>query len=510
MPRRKNRDAQASDGQSAIAQLAREPVINRFAPVEMLDGEQVERMHHASLDVLEDVGVEMMLPEARELLVRSGGASRRGENQVRIERDLVESCLKTVRPSFTVHARNPENDVEFGTSRINFATVGSPPNASDLDGGRRTGNGEDYRNLLRLAQHFNIVHLFGGYPVEPVDWPVSVRHLRCLREFAVLSDKVFHVYSLGSRQIRDGLEIVRIARGVDEERLEREPSALTVVNSNSPLRFDANMTRGIIDMSARNQVVVLTPFTLSGAMAPVTLAGAIVQQNAEVLAGLVISQLTRPGAPFIYGGFTSNVDMRSGAPAFGTPEYVKAALATGQMARRYGLPFRSSNTNASNCVDAQSAYESVFSLWGAVNGHAHLVLHAAGWLEGGLTASFEKFVVDVELLQVIAEYMKPMTVNDEEIGIESMKEAGPGGHFFGTRHTQARYRDAFYEPIVSDWRNFETWKEAGSPQTMHHANSRYKQILAEYEEPYMAPDVREELDAFVEGRIAEGGVPTEF
>ncbi len=496
--------------QPKVVQMPREPVINRFAPIEALCAEEVEQIHAASLNVLERLGVEILDPETCEMLVKSGGGTRRGDNQIAIDRGFVEQSIATARPTFTVHARNPENNLEFGSRRINFATVGSPPHASDMDEGRRTGNQRDYRKFLRLAQRLNIIHLCGGYPVEPVDVHVSVRHLECLRDFVILTDKVFHAYSLGRRQIADALQIVKCARGIDDDQLDREPSLLTVVNSNSPLRFDANMARGIIDMSRRNQVVVLTPFTLSGAMAPVTLAGALVQQNAEVLAGLAISQTARAGAPFVYGGFTSNVDMRSGAPAFGTPEYMKAALASGQMARRYSLPFRSSNTNASNCVDAQSAYESVFSLWGAVNGHAHVLLHSAGWLEGGLTASFEKFVLDADLLQMVAQYMKPIRVSDEEIGIEAMEEAGHGGHFFGTQHTQSRYRSAFYEPLLSDWRNFETWSEAGSPQTIEHANRMYKRLLAEYEPPYLDPDLRGRLDEFVDKRIAEGGVVTDF
>ncbi len=509
---RRGRSRTSPDGAAAavVAQMEKVKVDNRFAPLEVIADIDVERIHEASLDVLEQVGVEVLLAQARDLLVQTGGAACRDGSKIFIDRGLIEHCLTTVRPSFTVYARNPANNLEIGTQRINFATVGSPPNASDMDDGRRAGNQKDYRNFLRLAQHLNIIHLMGGYPVEPTDIPVAVRHLECLRDFATLTDKVFHAYSLSSKHIQDALEIVKLARGIDDEQLEREPSLLTVVNSNSPLRLDRNMTQGIIDMSKRNQVVMLTPFTLAGAMAPVTLAGAIVQQNAEVLSGLAISQTVRPGAPFVYGGFTSNVDMRSGAPAFGTPEYMKAALASGQMARHYKLPFRSSNTNASNCVDAQAAYESVFSLWGAINGHAHVILHGAGWLEGGLTASFEKFVLDADLLQMIAQYMRPMEIDDETIGIDSILEAGHGGHFFGTRHTQDRYRNAFYEPLLSDWRNYETWSEAGSPQTMERANRLYKQVLAEYKVPHIESDLRERLDAFVDRRIAQGGVHTDF
>ena len=495
---------------SRVEQLPLRRVSNRFSPLCVLSDDEIEFIHQSSLQVLEQVGVEVMSPVGCDMLAHAGASVNHESGLVRIDRDLVEQCLATTRSSFKVHARNAVHDIELGTDQICFATVGSAPHASDLDQGRRTGNHDDYRNFLRLTQRLNIIHLIGGYPVEPVDLHASVRHLECLRDCVVLTDKVFHAYSLGKQRNLDAIEIVKIARQLNDGQLEQEPSLITVINSNSPLRLDSNMVQGIIEMSLRNQVVILTPFTLAGAMAPVTLAGAITQQNAEVLAGVVISQLTRPGAPFVYGGFTSNVDMRSGAPAFGTPEYMKAALASGQLARRYQLPFRSSNTNAANSVDAQSAYESVLSLWGAINGHCHLLLHGAGWMEGGLTASFEKFVLDADILQMIAEYMQPITVDSAEIGIEAMEQAGHGGHFFGTDHTQQRYRTAFYSPLISDWRNFETWSEAGSPQAMEHANRVYKELLAEYEEPPLDPSVREELDEFVQKRLDEGGVKTDF
>jgi trimethylamine--corrinoid protein Co-methyltransferase len=242
----------------------------------------------------------------------------------------------------------------------------------------------------------------GGYPVEPTDLHASVRHLDCLSDLVKLTDKPFHAYSLGKERNLDALEIVRIGRGVSAEQLEAEPSLFTIINASSPLRYDAPMLQGIIEMSSRNQVVVITPFTLAGAMAPVTIAGALVQQNAEALAGIAFTQLVRPGAPVVYGGFTSNVDMKSGAPAFGTPEYMKAVMAGGQLARRYGLPYRTSNTCAANTLDAQSAYESMMSLWALVQGGGNFIMHAAGWMEGGLTASFEKFVMDVDMLQMVA------------------------------------------------------------------------------------------------------------
>ena len=238
---------------------------------------------------------------------------------------------------------------------------------------------------------------------------------------------------------------------------------------------------GIIEMARHNQVVVCTPFTLAGAMAPVTIAGALVEQNAEALAGLALSQLANPGAPFVYGGFTSNVDMKSGAPAFGTPEYMKACIIGGQMARRYKLPYRTSSTNAANMVDAQAAYESVFSLWGAIMGGGNLIQHAAGWMEGGLVASYEKFALDADLLQMVMEFLKPLDFSEDALGLDAMREVGPGGHFFGAEHTQRRYLSAFYAPIISDWRNFSQWQAAGSPQAWQKANAVWKRALAEYQ-----------------------------
>jgi trimethylamine--corrinoid protein Co-methyltransferase len=352
--------------------------------------------------------------------------------------------------------------------------------------------------------------MWGGYPVEPVDIHASVRHLDAIFDMLTLSDKPVHAYSLGRERNLDAIEMVRIARGLDDATLEREPSLFTVINSSSPLRLDTPMIEGILQMARRNQVVVLTPFTLAGAMAPVTLAGALAQQNAEALAGLVLAQTARPGSPFVYGGFTSNVDMKSGAPAFGTPEYMKTAIIGGQLARRHGLPYRSSNTNAANSLDAQAAYESVFSLWGAIMGGCNLLMHGAGWMEGGLQASFEKMALDADLLGMVGEFLTPVAVDEGELALEAMRDVGPGGHFFGTAHTQARYRTAFFAPMISDWRNYETWREAGSPTAYDAAHRLYKERLEHFVAPPIEPERREALEAFIARRKAEGGVPTDF
>lgn len=489
----------------ALAQLAWRQVANPYKPIEVLRPEQLESIHDASLRVLEEIGIDFLLPEACELLKRAGAQVQGGSQRVRFDRGLVLESLARAPRCFTLHARNPERNLVVGDNHLNFCAIASAPNVSDLERGRRPGNYQDYCNLVRLGQALNIVHLFGGYPVEPVDLPPETRHLDCVRAFVELSDKVSYAYALGRHRILDGIEMVRIGRGVSHEQLLREPSLFTIVNSSSPLRIDGPMLEGLIEMARHNQVVVLTPFTLSGAMAPATLAGALVQQNAEALAGIAFTQIVNPGAPVVYGGFTSNVDMKTGSPAFGTPEYTRAALAGGQLARRYDLPYRSSNANASNVVDAQAAYEAEMSLWGAVMGHANIVMHGAGWMEGGLCASFEKMVLDAELLQMMAVFLEPIEVNDDTMGVEAIAEVGPGGHFFGAGHTLARYEDAFYAPLLSDWRNFEAWNLAGHADTTQRAHELYKKILAEFEPPPLDAAVSEELDAFVARRKAEGG-----
>tara|TARA_B100000315_G_C14419269_1_gene514758 strand:+ start:12 stop:872 length:861 start_codon:yes stop_codon:yes gene_type:complete len=284
----------------------------------------------------------------------------------------------------------------------------------------------------------------------------------------------------------------------------------TNINSSSPLKHDLPMLDGAMRLARRGQVVSVTPFTLSGAMAPVTLPGAVMQQTAEGLAAIVLLQVVNAGAPVIYGSFTSNVDMKTGSPAFGTPEYMRATQMSGQMARFYNLPLRSSSACAANYPDSQSAWESAFSLWACVSSRTNVVYHSAGWLEGGLCASYEKFVMDCETLQQMIHYMQPVTTSAGDLAFEAIRDVGPTGHFFGTEHTLERYETAFYAPFLSDWSNFENWEERGSIQTPQRANKIWKQILAEFEPPPVDPSIREELQSFVAKRKEEGGAPTDF
>ncbi|MDE2383263.1 MAG: trimethylamine methyltransferase family protein [Alphaproteobacteria bacterium] len=510
-PRRRRGGARGNPqagGAGTLHQLPERNLQRRFAPTAILSDDELESIHRASLKVLAEVGMDFMHDEARALL-KAAGASITGE-RVRFDPALIEDLMSHAPATFTLHARNPAHSRVVGGNGMMFGTVGSPPNAHDMEGGRRVGNRADYQNFLRLGQYFNAINFSAGYPVEPVDLHASTRHLDALYDMATIMDKPITAYVLGEERTQDALAIGRLARGISEEQFELEPSVMTIVNTNSPLKLDFNMLNGMLRFCRKGQPVCVTPFTLAGAMAPVTVAGALVLQNAEALAGLAFCQLVKKGAPVVYGGFTSNVDMKSGAPAFGTPEYMKAQLAGGQLARRYGIPYRTSNTCAANMVDAQAAYESVFSLWGLTQGGGNFIMHGAGWLEGGLVASFEKFVLDVDLIQMVSEYLQPIEINDDALGVDAIKEVGPGGHFFGAAHTLSRYTNAFYQPLISDWRNNQQWVAAGSPQAWQKANQVYKQALAEYQKPPMDEAVHEELKAFVDRRKREGGAPTDF
>ncbi|PVB61924.1 trimethylamine methyltransferase family protein [Labrenzia sp. 011] len=483
---------------------------NMFTPLEAVSADQLEAIHDASMQVLEDIGIDFLHEEARALLKAAGADVRPGEERVRMDRAMVAELIAKAPGEFTIRARNRTHDLHVGGNAIAFSSVASAPNAVDRDRGRRPGNQQDFRDFLKLAQFFNIIHCVLGYPVEPVDLHASIRHLDCVADLARMTDKVFHIYSLGRERNLDGLEIARIANGLSPEDFIDTPCVTTVINTSSPLRLDTPMLQGLIEMARAGQVSIVTPFTLAGAMAPVTVAGALTLQNAEALAGIAFAQVVRPGAPVVYGGFTSNVDMKSGAPAFGTPEYMKAAIVGGQLARRYNLPYRSSGVCAANTVDSQAALETTLSHWGALSGGGNIIKHAAGWLEGGLSAGFEKFITDVDLLQMLAEYMTPLDVSQEALALDAIRDVGPAGHFFGTQHTQDRYKDAFYAPIVSDWRNHESWVEAGSPTALDKANRLYKKALEAYEAPPLDPAIDDEITAFVERRNAEGGAPTDF
>jgi trimethylamine--corrinoid protein Co-methyltransferase len=504
--RRQNR----SDSRPAIEQM--DWTLGQWIdrPTEPVDEDTLEKVHQNALRILEEIGILFLNSEARDILRGIGCEVDDVTENVRFDRALVLDAIAKAPGRFTITPRNEDRQIILGDGHFLFSCVASTPNVSDLDGGRRVGNRPDYQNLLRLTQYFNCLHFNAGYPVEPVDIHASIRHLDCIYDMLTLTDKVVHAYALGSERIEDAMDMVRIAAGLTEDEFQASPRMFTNINSTSPLKHDWPMLDGAMRAARRGQVVFISPFTLAGAMAPVTIAGAVTQQNAEGLAAVALLQQVREGAPCVYGAFTSNVDMKTGAPAFGTPEYVRAMQMSGQMARRYGLPWRASNANACNAPDAQAIWESVFSLQGSCSGHANMIYHAAGWMEGGLSASFEKFVIDCEVLQQIIYTNRPVPISEDDLAVEAIGAVGPFGHFFGAEHTKERFRDAFYAPLMSDWRNYESWEESGALWTHQRANAAWKQILAEYEKPPLDTAVDEELCAFVARRKKEGGAPTDF
>jgi trimethylamine--corrinoid protein Co-methyltransferase len=485
----------------SLAPLPR--LTNHFPPLEILTAEQVERILVAAYRILEEAGLEIRSSAAREVY-RSAGALVDDETQlVRLGRDIVEAHLAHAPERFVLHARDPERHLHVGGSVVNFGPVHGAPNISDREGGRRYGDIEGFRNILRLTHTLGILHWQGGIVVEPVDVPVATRHLATYQAHIECADIVWAARGVGGVQAEDALAMSAIEHGCTIEQLASRPTLMTVTNVNSPRRVDAEILDNIMVMARHGQCVVITPFTLMGAMAPVTLAGALVQQTAEAMGIVALCQMLRPGTPCVMGGFTSNVDMRTGAPAFGTPEYVNAIMASAQIGRRLKLPVRTSAVNASPVVDAQSTYETAFSLQAAILSHSHLINHAAGWLEGGMSASLEKIIVDAELLRSWAEILRPVSFSDDDLAVDAIKGVAAGGHFFGESHTLARYESAFYRPLLSDWSNFENWTDAGARNATERATIIWKKTLADYVAPPLDPAIREAIAAYVARRSAE-------
>jgi len=480
-------------------------LVNRFAPVEILTPEQVERLIDAAFTVLEEIGLEIRSPKAR-AIYRAHGALVDEETQiVRVGRDIVEAMLATAPERFVLHARNPERDLHVGGNVVNFGPVNGAPNIRDLERGRRYGDLEAFRDILKIASGLGVMHWQGGVVVEPVDVPVPVRHLEMYRAHIELSDLVWAARGVGGIQASDALALSAIEHGTTIEALAGRPTLMTVTNVNSPRRVDEEILDSIMIMAEHGQAVVITPFTLMGAMAPVTLAGALTQQTAEACGIIALCQMIRPGSPCVLGGFTSNVDMKTGSPAFGTPEYVNAALATAQLGRRLRLPVRTSAVNSSPAPDAQATWETGFSLWAAIASHSHLINHAAGWLEGGLSASLEKIVLDAEVLRGWAEILKPIEFGDAEIALDAIRGVAPGGHFFGEAHTLARYEHAFYRPLLSDWSNYENWHDAGEKTATDRALGVWKKVREAFVPPPLDPAVKEAMDAYIAKRKEEIG-----
>jgi trimethylamine---corrinoid protein Co-methyltransferase len=499
------RRSRIARGGSGIPQMPWQEVLNPYAPMQIMDEERMETLHRTSMRILSELGIRVLSEKAMDIFEKAGAIVDRENLNIRIDESLVKAALATVPSSFTLTSRNPEKRLTIGGNAMAFGLVAGPPNVHDRINGRRAGNLTDYRNFTKLAHHFNAIHILGNQVCAPVELPANSRHLDTYNANLTYSDLCYHCTAIGAGRAIDGIKMMAIARGASLEEMRASPGVITIISVNSPRMLDDAMADGLIAMAEHGQPVTITPFTLMGAMTPVTLAAALCQQNAEALFGVTLTQLVNPGTPVMYGAFTSNVDMRSGAPAFGTPENTKANVIAGQLARRYGLPYRSSNANASNAVDLQAAYETEMATWGAVLGGANMIYHAAGWLEGGLTASYEKLVLDVEILQNMMGFLQPLPFTEDDLGFEAIKAVPAGGHFFGSEHTMSRYETAFYQPMLSNWQNHGAWQEAGAKDALERATDIWQQALREYEQPEMDPAIREELDEYIARRKEEIG-----
>jgi trimethylamine--corrinoid protein Co-methyltransferase len=502
--RRERRQRQGEARTQPVRHIDYRHLKNSFTPQPVFSADEVAAIHETALRVLEDLGMKVLLPEARALYRQAGALVDETTLMVRIGRDIVEAGLASAPRSISGRAGITSRDITFELGNMMFLAGSGAPNVTDLDRGRRAGSLADFQALTKIVQHFDVLHAQGPY-VEAQDVDVKHRHYAVTRTQLTLSDKFPFVYARGTPQAEDAFEMIRLARGVSEDAFRETAWCYTVINTNSPRQLDIPMAQGIIDFARAGQISVITPFCLAGAMAPITVAGALTLQHAEALAGIALAQIARPGAPVVYGSFSSNVDMKSGAPAFGTPEHVKATLGAGQLARLTGLPWRSGGGSASNVSDAQAAHETQFALWGSVLAGATLCIHAAGWMEGGLSVSYEKLITDIEALQTVAELFQPTPGDADAIGYDAISEVQPGGHFFAAAHTMARYRTAFYQPLVADLSNFGNWTESGSKTATERANGIWKRVIDDYRPIARAEEIGVALDGFIAKRMSEGG-----
>jgi trimethylamine--corrinoid protein Co-methyltransferase len=479
---------------------------NPLPRAQLISDDEVEALHEAALSILETIGVRCAVKEACGLFARAGAIVDPSDNRVRVGRDIIEEALRTVPSQLTLTPRNATRAVTLGGDSVTTAAVLGPPNCTDLVRGRRTGTLADLSELLKLTQFFNVIQM-NGWPVEPLDVEVRYRHLDAALAMLTLTDKVPYVFCQSRQRIEDVLTMCAIARDETLEEFGRRPGVFSIINTNTPLQFDVPMTIGIMDMARHGQPTLLTPFVMAGASTPATMASAMALTNAEILFGTALAQLVRRGAPVLYGCASKNVDMKTGAPAYGLAEMMRGLIIGGQMARRYGMPLRTSNFSASNIPDFASGYESANAVQSSIAAGTNLLMHAAGWVEGGLCTSYEKFVLDCEIVQSITYILQPVVINDDTLALDEIREIGPGGHFFGTQRTLETVETAFYRPLVSSTQNYGAWIEAGGKDAAHRATGVWQEALASYTEPALDPAVREALHAFVAKRKEQGGAP---
>ena len=482
------------------------PAKRAYEPINAMSREEEDEVHRRSLWLLETVGLQFHSIEAWPILEKAGCKVDRETGMVKMPSEVVEHHLALAPSQFTLKARNPDHDLLCGGRDIHYGSASSAPNVLDRERGRRPGTQVDFEALVKLNQMLPTCAFHSGHPVEPIDTPVNTRHLTSSLAWHSLSDKVTRIYAIGRIRARDSIEMMRIAHGLtDDDAVRAAPRLHASINVNSPLVVDAPLIEGAMELGAAGQAVVVSPVAFAGAMSPITLSGSIIQCNAECIGTIAFLQMANPGAPCFYGVLTTPIDMKSGAPAMGVPETVTGTLTNGQMARRYGLPQRVMLGSTSNAPDAQSAWETMFSLWAAQLAGAHMVYHAHGWMEGGLTTGFEKTILDSEMIGMMGALRGGIDFSDTDEAMAAIAEVGPGGHFLGTSHTVARYENAFHSPILSDWRPYEFWEDGGSADAAERATTTWKEMLAAYERPAMDPAIQEELEAYVARRTEEIG-----
>ncbi len=467
----------------------------RIKPYEVLDEESLSLIETNADRVLEEIGIEFRDDAEALQLWKDAGADVRGE-RVHFPKGLCRELLKTAPSQFIQQARNSERSVQIGGDATVFAPVYGPPFVRDLDGNRRYATIEDFRNLVRLAYRAPSIHHSGGTVCEPVDVPVNKRHLDMVLAHMTLSDKPFMGSVTAPERAEDTVEMCRILFG--EKFVDENTVLINLINANSPMVFDETMLGAAKVYARNNQATIITPFILAGAMSPVTVAGTLTQVLAEVLAGAAFTQLVRPGAPVVFGTFASSISMQSGAPTFGTPEPALVSYGAAQLARRLGLPFRTGGSLcASKTTDAQAAYESANTLNSTVLAGTNFVLHGAGWLEGGLVSSFDKFIMDVDQLAMSQKLAEGVDLSENGQAMDAIREVGPGSHYLGCSHTQANFQTAFYRSIIADNNSFEQWQAEGEKTAPQRANELARRWLESYEAPPIDPGIAEGLEDFV-------------
>lgn len=471
--------------------LGRPYILRNIPTYDILSEENLVRIEQTADRILAEIGIEFRDDPVALDHWKRAGADVEGQ-LVKFEPGLLKEVLKTAPSTFTQHARNPERSVVIGGKSVVFSPAYGSPFVMDLDQGRRYGTIEDFRNFIKLAQASPWLHHSGGTICEPVDVPVNKRHLDMVYSHIRYSDRPFMGSVTAENRAEESIEMARLVFG--DNFVEENCVILGNVNVNSPLVWDATMTTALRAYARANQAAVIVPFILGGAMGPVTNAGAIAQSLAETMAGCALTQLERPGAPVIFGNFLSSMSLRSGSPTFGTPEPAIGSMVIGQLARRLGLPLRCSGSfTTSKLPDAQAMNESTMSMLAAVHCGANFILHSAGFLDGLLSMSYEKFVMDADFCGALHTYLDGVTIDDNQLALDAFREVGPGSHFFGCAHTMANYETAFWDSGVADNEPFEKWEAAGSTDAAFRANRKWKQMLADYEAPPLDEAIDEAL-----------------